>query len=167
MLAICYGAQLIANERGGDVQQSLHREYGKATLRILKEDYFFDKIEEGSQIWMSHGDSIKALPEGYELLASTDSIPVAVFKSEKYDQPVYGLQFHPEVTHTLEGKHFMQNFLFQVAKLEPNWTPESFIEETVAQLKDEIGHDQVIMAISGGVDSTVAAHLLKTLLVIN
>lgn len=161
VLAICYGAQFIANELGGDVQRSLHREYGKAILCIKEQDRFFKGVPEGSQIWMSHGDSIKSLPPGYTLLASTESIPVAAFKSNHTVNPVYGLQFHPEVTHTLEGKHLLQNFLYEIAGLEPNWTPESFIEETVAQLKKEIGDENVIMAISGGVDSTVAAYLIQ------
>ncbi len=161
ILAICYGAQLIADQHGGHVHQSQHREYGKAHLKKLHDDLIFDDISENSQVWMSHADSIKEIPTGYRLLASTEKIPIAVYRSEVNHNPVYCLQFHPEVTHTLEGKTILTNFLFKVAKLQADWTPDSFIESTVSELKEKLGNDKVIMAISGGVDSTVGAYLIQ------
>ena len=163
LLGVCYGAQYLANYFGGNVQRSEKREYGKASLNApLFEDPFFKGISEGSQIWMSHGDTITEIPEQFELLAGTESIPVAAFKSKDgaFDAPVYAIQFHPEVTHSLEGKDILSNFLIDIAGCRGNWTPASFVDEAVEDLKKKIGDQKVLMGISGGVDSTVGAELL-------
>ena len=163
VLGICYGAQYIANFYGGKVQRSQKREYGKASLlKMNGEDPFLNDIPQNSQIWMSHADTITEIPQGFKLLAGTDSIPVAAFKSADghFEEPVYCIQFHPEVTHSLDGKKLLQNFVENIAGCKANWTPASFVEHTVAQLKQQIGTDKVLMALSGGVDSTVGASLL-------
>lgn len=163
VLGICYGAQLMALEHGGTVEKSEKREYGKAHLQTLTQDPLFQGLSQGSQIWMSHGDSIMQLPAGFELLANTESIPVAAYKAgdTAYAQPVYGIQFHPEVYHSTEGATLLYNFLRNIAGCQGDWTPATFVEETVAQLRQQIGQDHVLMALSGGVDSTVAAGLLQ------
>ena len=165
VLAICYGAQYIAQEFGGKVHPSTKREYGKASLSGLldEEDPLLKGIPAGSQVWMSHGDTIDRLPDNFELLASTRSIEVAAFRSSNgaFEEPVYCLQFHPEVTHSLDGKVLLKNFAFEIAGCRGEWTPASFIEHTVSELKEKIGGDRVLMALSGGVDSTVAAILLQ------
>lgn len=163
VLAVCYGAQLIADFYGGKVQRSLKREYGKASLSSTEsDDALFKGFPSNSQVWMSHGDTIMELPEGFELLASTASIDVAAFKASdnKFEAPVYCLQFHPEVTHSLDGLHLLQNFLMGVAGCIGEWTPASFVDETVARLQEEIGDESVLLGLSGGVDSSVAAMLL-------
>lgn len=164
VLGICYGAQYIADHYGGKVQRSEKREYGKARLKAIYQDHdpLFEGIGPGSQVWMSHGDTIMELPEQFELLADTDSISVAAFRSEKssFAAPVYCLQFHPEVTHSLDGAALLRNFALEIAGCNGNWTPASFVEEKVEELSELIGRDHVLMALSGGVDSTVAATLL-------
>ncbi|MBK8777440.1 MAG: glutamine-hydrolyzing GMP synthase [Saprospiraceae bacterium] len=161
VLAICYGAQLLADSLGGEVVKSDHREYGKAQLNLVgTADRFFDGVKAGSQIWMSHVDTIKKIPSNFTLLASTESIPVAAFKSEAYMAPVYAIQFHPEVTHSLQGKKILENFLIHIAGFKGDWTPAVFIEEQVAKIKEAVGDEHVLLAISGGVDSTVAAALI-------
>lgn len=163
VLGICYGAQLIAHSKGGVVERSAKREYGKANLsKLYNQDAFFEGIESSSQVWMSHGDTVMQLPAGYELLASTDSINVAAFKAgaDLYQHPVYCIQFHPEVTHSLDGLQLLKNFVINIAGCKGDWTPASFVEETVAQLRNKIGSEKVLMALSGGVDSTVGASLL-------
>ncbi len=162
VLGICYGAQYIANYCGGVVERSSKREYGKAELNILKEDTFFENVSASSQIWMSHGDSIYEVPEGYEIIAKTDSIPVAAFKAKDgtYDQPVYAIQFHPEVYHSVEGKDILKNFIRNISGLKQKWTPAQFVEDTVDRLKEQLGDEKVILGLSGGVDSSVAAFLL-------
>ncbi len=158
ILAICYGAQYIAHFSGGNVAPSKTREYGRARLAHVEEDPFFHDVAAGSQVWMSHSDTIQALPEGAELLASTHDVTNAAFKIP--GEKVYGIQFHPEVYHTTEGSVILRNFLVEIAGLEQNWTPAAFVETTVAELKEKIGQDKVILGLSGGVDSTVAAVLL-------
>jgi GMP synthase (glutamine-hydrolysing) len=161
VLGVCYGAQYIADHYGGKVAASSKREYGKARLNVLKQDPFLAGIPENSQIWMSHGDSIVDLPNGFEILAGSGSIPVAAFRSNgSFEQPVYGIQFHPEVTHTLDGSTLLKNFLVDIAGCKGDWTPAAFVEDTVASLRKQLGDDQVLLALSGGVDSTVAAGLL-------
>lgn len=162
VLGICYGAQLTAKKFGGRVDKSNKREYGRATLEIKKDNALTTGIPERSQVWMSHSDSIVALPEGFEITATTDSIPVAAFEKTGGDtQPLYGIQFHPEVYHSTEGKKLIRNFLVHICGCNQDWTPASFVQETIAQLKEQIGDQQVIMALSGGVDSTVAATLIS------
>jgi GMP synthase (glutamine-hydrolysing) len=162
VLAVCYGAQLTAHQLGGSVAKSEKREYGKATLITSKENPLFDKVSSDSQVWMSHGDTIKALPDEFEIIGSTKDIPVAAFKSkdEYFDKPFYCLQFHPEVTHSIEGGKILSNFIYKIANLEPNWSPKSFVENTVEELKNQLKDDRVVMGLSGGVDSTVAATLI-------
>ena len=163
LLGICYGAQLMADFYGGEVARSEKREYGKAQLaRVHSDDPFLAHTSAHSQVWMSHGDTILRLPEGFECLASTESIPVAAFRAtrQRFETPVYGIQFHPEVYHTLEGFQFLKNFVLGICACRGDWTPAHFVEETVAALRAQIGAEKVIMALSGGVDSTVAAILL-------
>jgi GMP synthase (glutamine-hydrolysing) len=163
VLGICYGAQLTAKEFGGKVEKSNKREYGRAVLHIEKEDPLFKGLTPSSQVWMSHGDSILQLPDEFELLATTDSIPVAAFhhKEDSSRKPLYGLQFHPEVYHSIEGKKILSNFLVNICGCSQDWTPAHFITDTIAALKERIGDKKVIMALSGGVDSTVAATLIS------
>lgn len=160
VLGVCYGAQLMAQQNNGVVAKSSSREYGRANVLFTKEDAFFQGISDQSQVWMSHSDSIKELPEGFELLAKTAQIPVAAYKATVYQQPVYGLQFHPEVTHSTDGRKMLANFLIKVCGCTQDFTPAAFVEETVAHIKQQAGNSNVIMALSGGVDSTVAATLI-------
>lgn len=162
ILGVCYGAQLIAAQSGGEVGKSTHREYGRAHLQSISHDPLTATIADGSQVWMSHSDSIKKLPDGFELIATTASIPVAAYKAAKDYAAcvVYGIQFHPEVTHSTDGKQLLKNFVVDVCGCRQDWTPATFIQETVARIKDEVGDGKVVMALSGGVDSTVAATLI-------
>ena len=163
VLGICYGAQLAAKQFGGKVEKSNKREYGRAVLHINKNDELFENLLPSSQVWMSHADTILRLPEEFELLATTDSIPVAAFrhKAGHHQSPLYGLQFHPEVYHSIEGKKIINNFLVNICGCKQDWTPAHFITDTVQALKTQIGNGKVIMALSGGVDSTVAATLIS------
>lgn len=162
VLGVCYGAQLIASVSGGDVGKSTHREYGRAHLQQVTDHTLFATIQDGSQVWMSHSDTIKALPEGFECIAQTESIPVAAFKAaEGYAaHTVYGIQFHPEVTHSTDGRQLLKNFIVDVCGCKQDWTPAAFIHETVEKIKQQAGDKKVVMALSGGVDSTVAALLI-------
>lgn len=159
VLGICYGAQLMAHKSGGNVLPSTIREYGRARLSSV--DHHSELLKEislDSQVWMSHGDTIAALPSDYEIIASTASVKVAAFRKKGSAQ--YGIQFHPEVTHSLEGKNLLRNFVVHICRCSQDWTSEQFIESTVAELRSRLGSDQVVMALSGGVDSTVAAMLI-------
>ena len=163
ILGICYGAQLIADTYGGVVGRSEKREYGKAHLGILQPQHpLLKDIPQGSQVWMSHGDTILELPDGFELLANTDSIPVAAYASrpDHYDKMVCCVQFHPEVTHSINGFQILNNFLRGIAGLKEKWTPQLFIEESVTKIRTQTQGEEVLMALSGGVDSTVGAMLL-------
>lgn len=163
VLAVCYGAQYIAHHFGGKVEKSSKREYGKANLsKIYSDDAFLKDVSKDSQVWMSHGDTIMEIPDDFELLASTSSIPVAAYKAKegKFDHPVYCIQYHPEVTHSLEGKIMFKNFAIDICGCKGNWTPQSFIDQTVYELRNKIGDEKVLMALSGGVDSSVGAILL-------
>ncbi|NNE29773.1 MAG: glutamine-hydrolyzing GMP synthase [Saprospiraceae bacterium] len=162
LLGICYGAQYLANHYGGKVMPSSKREYGKAQLAEVKQDLFTEGLDSDSQVWMSHGDTITELPAEFEVLASTASIEVAAFKSHNgsFSNHVYGIQFHPEVTHSLQGKMLLENFVRKICACEGDWTPQHFIDETVEELKEKLGNDEVLMGLSGGVDSTVGAMLL-------
>lgn len=162
VLGICYGAQLTAKWYGGSVEKSNKREYGRALLHKQKEDTILNEVMELSQVWMSHADTILELPAGFEVLANTETIPYAAFSKSRNngDLPLYCLQFHPEVYHSVEGKKILRNFLVNVCGCSQDWTPAHFISDTVAELKKQIGDRKVIMALSGGVDSTVAATLI-------
>ena len=159
LLAVCYGAQYLAHFNGGKVTPSNTREYGRANLSYITEgDAFFKGIPTGSQVWMSHSDTIKELPNNAKLLASTSDVENAAYKIE--GEQTYAIQFHPEVYHTEHGKQLLENFLVHISGVEQSWTPDSFVDTTVASLKEKIGNQRVILGLSGGVDSTVAAMLL-------
>ena len=166
VLGVCYGAQLTAKLYGGLVEKSDKREYGRAIFTTTKADALLENISASSQVWMSHSDTIKELPAGFELLGSTESISVAAFKLPTANCqlptafPLYGLQFHPEVYHSTEGKTIIRNFLVNICNCRQDWTPAHFITDTVEALKKQIGNKKVIMGLSGGVDSTVAATLI-------
>jgi GMP synthase (glutamine-hydrolysing) len=163
VLGICYGAQLIANALGGNVEKSDKREYGKASLTLCTNNNpLFQGVHVNSQVWMSHGDTISDLPEGFELLANTKDIPIAAFGSSMslFSYPVYCLQFHPEVTHSVEGFKILENFVRLIAGCKGKWTPAAFINATLAELKGTVGNKHVILGLSGGVDSSVAAAIL-------
>ncbi|WP_028282783.1 glutamine-hydrolyzing GMP synthase [Olleya marilimosa] len=158
MLAVCYGAQYLAHFSGGEVAESNTREYGRANLSFVEEDAFFNGISIGSQVWMSHSDTIKSLPTNGKLLASTHDVQNAAFKIE--GETTYAIQFHPEVYHSKDGKQLLENFLVNIANVNPDWTPNAFVQETVEDLQAKLGEDKVVLGLSGGVDSSVAAMLL-------
>ncbi|WP_276369630.1 glutamine-hydrolyzing GMP synthase [Chryseolinea sp. H1M3-3] len=159
VLGVCYGAQLIAQQHGGDVLPSHSREYGRARLTTVDHhNELLKEISLDTQVWMSHADTIAKVPDEFEIIASTPSVAIAAFKVKH--KPIYGIQFHPEVTHTTEGKNLLRNFVLHICECSQDWTPDQFIESTIAGLKRTLGNDQVVMALSGGVDSTVAATLI-------
>ena len=159
VLAICYGAQYLADSNGGEVSPSKIREYGRANLSFFDESsILFDGVSINSQVWMSHGDTITRLPDKFELLASTNEVQIAAYKINNKD--IYGLQFHPEVYHSKDGHTLISNFLMNICNCSQDWTPNSFIDSTIADLKAKLGNDKVVLGLSGGVDSSVAAVLL-------
>jgi GMP synthase (glutamine-hydrolysing) len=158
VLGICYGAQYLARLSGGKVEKGDSREYGRAALTLTVEnDLLFRNIRERSQVWMSHGDTITVLPSGFEAVATTGDVAVAAYRIA--GEPTWGVQFHPEMFHTEDGTLLLDNFL-AICGMKKDWTPASFIEETVEALKRQLGNDRVILALSGGVDSSVTAALL-------
>mgnify|MGYP006396484757 CR=1 FL=1 len=160
LLGVCYGAQYLAHFGGGAVKPSDIREYGRANLTTIHDHSgLFARIEEGTQVWMSHSDTIAELPAKAVRLASTNDVANAAYRIE--GQHTYAIQFHPEVYHTKDGKQLLENFLVEIAGVEPTWTPAAFVDTTVAELKAKIGDDKVVLGLSGGVDSTVAAVLLN------
>ena len=164
LLGVCYGAQLLASKYGGKVEQSDKREYGRAHLDIQDgNNPLFKGVCDHSQIWMSHGDHITSIGEKFELIAKSDSIPVAAFKAktESFPNAVYALQFHPEVYHSVEGHKILENFLFGICGLSHKWTSASFVNEAIASIKSQVGEEHVLLGLSGGVDSSVAAMLLQ------
>ncbi len=159
LLGVCYGAQLLSITNGGDVQPSKSREYGRAMLKVVdKSCRLFDGLSETSQVWMSHGDTITAIPSNFKITASTEDVKVGAFQVDS--EITYGIQFHPEVYHTTEGMKMLKNFVVDICGCEQSWTPASFVEESVGQLKKQLGNDKVVLGLSGGVDSSVAALLL-------
>jgi len=159
LLGICYGAQYLAQYYGGEVGQSNTREYGRAKLSHIKSgESFFEGVTENSQVWMSHSDTIKQLPDGAVRIASTSDVENAGYRIE--GEQTYAIQFHPEVYHTTAGTQILKNFLVDIAGVKQDWTPDAFVETTVCDLKEKLGDDRVILGLSGGVDSTVAATLL-------
>ena len=160
LLGVCYGAQYLAQSYGGHVASSNTREYGRARLAdIHRDEIFFKGINDGSQVWMSHSDTIKELPENATKLASTQDVEYAAFRLN--GDLTYGIQFHPEVYHTTDGTQLIHNFLIDIAGIHPDWTPDSFVDETVDELQEIIKDDRVVLGLSGGVDSTVAGVLLN------
>lgn len=159
LLGVCYGAQYLAHFFGGEVGKSNSREYGRAHLEFVDtKNKLFNNIFEGSQVWMSHGDTILKTPSNYKIIASTHDVKVAGYQIEGED--TYAIQFHPEVYHSTDGQQLLRNFVYDICKCSGNWTPASFIETTISDLKKQIGDDKVILGLSGGVDSSVAAVLL-------
>lgn len=159
VLGICYGAQYIAQANGAKVKPSGHREYGRANLTNIGNNNLFSGIGENSQVWMSHGDSIFDLDEKFELIANTKTIPVAAFQLK--NRNIYGIQFHPEVYHSTDGLKLLENFVVHICHCAQTWTAESYIESTVNELRQKLQNDLVVLGLSGGVDSTVAAVLLQ------
>ena len=160
VLGICYGEQLMAHQLGGKVEASEHREYGPATLAVTKPLGIFSGLEVGEDltVWMSHGDRLVAPPPGFEVIGQSGGAPLAAIADTQRN--FYGIQFHPEVAHTPRGAEILRAFLFDVSALEPNWTPGSFIEQAIEEVKAKVGPDErVICGLSGGVDSSVAAVL--------
>ena len=159
LLGVCFGAQFLSNNYGGEVLPSSIREYGRANLSFVNHTHELTKgMSNGSQVWMSHGDTIKKVPSNYEIIASTSDVEVAGYHIQ--GEQTYGIQFHPEVYHSLEGAILLKNYIVDICKCAQNWTPDSFVESTVQDLKAKIGNDKVILGLSGGVDSSVAAVLL-------
>ncbi len=158
ILGICYGLQLISRELGGIVEHAEDREYGKAHLEILADDILFNGVDNGSVIWMSHGDNVTKLPDGFTIKAKTENSPMCVISN--HEKKIYGVQFHPEVAHTKFGKKILENFLFDICGCKQDWTPQNFINSTIEEVKQKVGKKKVICALSGGVDSSVAAILM-------
>lgn len=159
ILGICYGAQLLSHTSGGEVLPSGIREYGRATVEVV--DYtcpLFSNLSSRSQVWMSHGDTIARIPHNFKITASTADVKVAAFRI--LNEKTYGIQFHPEVYHSAEGPKLLKNFVVDICGCDQSWTPASFIEESVAKLQNDLGNDKVVLGLSGGVDSSVAAILL-------
>ncbi|KAA6351604.1 GMP synthase (glutamine-hydrolyzing) [termite gut metagenome] len=160
ILGICYGAQFMAYTDGGKVESAGTREYGRAHLvSFNKENALFKGIKVNTQVWMSHGDTITAIPANFHSIAATDKVAIAAYQIE--NEKVWGVQFHPEVFHTEEGVQLLRNFVVDICRCKQDWSPSSFIETTVAQLKEQLGNDKVVLGLSGGVDSSVAAVLLN------
>ncbi|MBK0381708.1 glutamine-hydrolyzing GMP synthase [Pedobacter sp. SD-b] len=159
LLGVCYGAQYMAQHSGGHVAPSEIREYGRANLEYIHANNPLMKdLPNRSQVWMSHGDTIKDIPENFEIIASTDSVKVAAYQIK--DTQTFGIQFHPEVTHSTDGKQLLQNFLIDICGCSQDWTPFAFAEESIDALKEQLKDDKVVLGLSGGVDSSVAALLL-------
>jgi len=160
LLGICYGAQLLAQSFGGEVLPSDTREYGRANLKFVdRTTDLFQGVSNNTQVWMSHGDTIESLPDDYTIIGSTTDVRVGAY--EIAGEKAYGIQFHPEVYHTTEGKTILRNFVVNICKCRQKWTPESFIDSTISALQKQLGNDKVVLGLSGGVDSSVAAVLLN------
>lgn len=159
LLGVCYGAQLLANEYGGEVEGAPSREYGRAMLTVVDpQDALMQDVPSPTQVWMSHGDTITRLPETYKVIGSTENVRAAAYHIE--GEQTWGIQFHPEVYHSTDGTKILSNFVLGICGCDGSWSPASFIETTVAELKEKIGDERVILGLSGGVDSSVAAMLL-------
>ena len=160
LLGICYGAQFMAYTNGGTVEPAETREYGRANLASFDaENPLLKGVSEYSQVWMSHGDTITSLPDNFKIIASTDKVAVAAYQAK--DEALWGVQFHPEVFHSVDGTKILKNFVVDICGGKQDWSAASFIESTVAQLKEQLGNDKVVLGLSGGVDSSVAAVLLN------
>lgn len=159
VLGICYGLQLISKKLGGKVEPAKDREYGKAILNVVDDSPLFKDVKKESKVWMSHGDYLTELPKGFSITAKSDHSPIGAVANEL--DKIYGVQFHPEVVHTDEGKKIIHNFLYDICDCRGSWTSLNFIESSIAEIKEKVGNSKVICALSGGVDSTVAAVLVK------
>jgi GMP synthase (glutamine-hydrolysing) len=158
LLGVCYGAQLMAHQAGGEVTPSTTREYGRAMLNPTDDHDLLRGLQNPTQVWMSHGDTIVNVPPDFELIGSTGTVRVAAFRVA--GEPTFGIQFHPEVTHSVEGKTVLKNFVVDICGCKQDWTAQNFVDETVAALKEKLGNDRVVLGLSGGVDSSVAATLI-------
>lgn len=161
ILGICYGMQLLALHFGGELERSESREYGPAELELCSPSPLWKDIprQMPTLVWMSHGDSVRTVPRGFTVIGKTTNIPIAAMADDS--RRIYGLQFHPEVHHTVAGSQMLANFLFEIARLSPDWNMASFVQRSVSELAQKVGHDQVVCALSGGIDSTVVAVLLN------
>lgn len=158
IIGVCYGMHVMVKQLGGEVERAQHAEYGKASLFIERADDLLSNVDSGSTMWMSHGDACQSLPEGFEVLAHTDNTPCAVIANPQ--KRLYGVQFHPEVVHSVGGATLIRNFVYDVCECEPTWTPEAFVEEAVREIRAKVGDKHVLLALSGGVDSSTLAFLL-------
>lgn len=158
VLGVCYGMQLMVQQLGGGVERAERGEYGKASLHIDDPTDLLTNVEDGTTMWMSHGDSVTRLPEGFELLAHTDNTPCAAIAH--HEAKLYGVQFHPEVVHSIGGQALIRNFVYHICACEPTWTTAAFVEETVREIRAKVGDKRVLLALSGGVDSSTLAFLL-------
>ncbi len=158
VLGICYGLQALAQGLGGQVERASRREYGRAVLEIRTSNGLFRDVPSHTTVWMSHSDHLTAVPPGFEVIAATENAPIAAVAST--ERPIYGVQFHPEVVHTEHGKKILENFLFTICGCSGDWSPASFIEEKIAEIRETVGEEHVILGLSGGVDSSVAAVLI-------
>ena len=159
LLGVCYGAQYLAQNYGGEVKPSATREYGRAMLsKVEAANPLICGLSQTTQVWMSHGDTIARIPDNYRIIASTEDVPVAAFQID--GEKTWGIQFHPEVYHSTEGFQLLKHFVVDICGCKQDWTPDSFIESTVRELQDKLGNDKVVLGLSGGVDSSVAAMLL-------
>ena len=158
IIGVCYGMHVMVKQLGGEVERAQHAEYGKASLFIEQADDLLSNVDSGSTMWMSHGDACQSLPEGFEVLAHTDNTPCAVIANPQ--KRLYGVQFHPEVVHSVGGATLIRNFVYDVCECEPTWTPEAFVEEAVREIRAKVGYKHVLLALSGGVDSSTLAFLL-------
>ncbi|WP_416676704.1 glutamine-hydrolyzing GMP synthase [Egbenema bharatensis] len=158
VLGVCYGMQLMVQQLGGEVEQAERGEYGKASLHIDDPTDLLTNVEDGTTMWMSHGDSVARLPVGFELLAHTENTPCAAIAH--HDHKLYGVQFHPEVVHSIGGQALIRNFVYHICDCEPTWTTDAFVEETIREIRAKVGEKRVLLALSGGVDSSTLAFLL-------
>ena len=158
ILGVCYGMQLMVQQLGGGVERADRGEYGKAALHIDDPTDLLTNVEDGTTMWMSHGDSVTNLPEGFELLAHTDNTPCAAIAH--HEKKLYGVQFHPEVVHSIGGLALIRNFVYHVCNCEPTWTTAAFVEESIREIRARVGNKRVLLALSGGVDSSTLAFLL-------
>ena len=158
ILGICYGMQTLAEQMGGHVESVAHKEFGHAELEIVSDSRLFNKLNKKTNVWMSHGDQVQDLPDDYELLASTSTAPIAAMQHKKL--PIYAIQFHPEVTHTDDGKVIIENFLFDICHARADWKIDDLIDQRIKEIKEIVKKDKVLLGLSGGVDSSVTAALL-------
>jgi len=156
ILGICYGLQIIVDKMGGSITRTDKREYGKAMLSISSEQKLFQGLESNTDVWMSHGDATKILPDNFESIANTENSPYAAIRSNN----LFGVQFHPEVTHTKDGRKILSNFIYEICGCKGLWTMDSFVDNTIDKIKTQVGNDSVLCALSGGVDSSTVALLL-------
>ncbi|MFQ4144149.1 glutamine-hydrolyzing GMP synthase [Chlorogloeopsis sp. ULAP02] len=158
ILGVCYGMQLMVQQLGGEVARAERGEYGKASLHIDDPTDLLTNVEDGTTMWMSHGDSVTAMPSGFELLAHTENTPCAAIADHK--RKLYGVQFHPEVVHSVGGLALIRNFVYHICECEPTWTTAAFVEEAIREIRAKVGSKRVLLALSGGVDSSTLAFLL-------